>query len=106
MVHQPFAVPAMAFVVLALPLIAGLVPRNRIYGIRTQRTMADDATWYRVNRVGGWLLMGAGALYLGVAAAVPYSPAGGGDFSVWLLHLAAFLGPLLATGLILRARQR
>jgi uncharacterized membrane protein len=87
---QPFAVPALIFFILAIPLAIGLIPRNRLYGFRTKRTLADNAVWYRVNRLAGITIMIASAIYGLIASAHPYDR----DFSVWLLHLAAFAGPL------------
>jgi ABC-type Fe3+-siderophore transport system permease subunit len=91
MVTQPFAIPALAFFILSIPLAIGFVPRNRLYGFRTRRTLADDAAWYPVNRFAGFGIMIASAIYGLVATARPYDR----DFSVWLLHLAAFAGPLM-----------
>jgi hypothetical protein len=76
----------------------GLIPRNRLYGFRTKRTLADDATWVRINRFAGFGIMIASAMYGAVAAGRPYDR----DFSVWLMHLAAFAIPL-AAALILTA---
>jgi uncharacterized membrane protein len=91
MFTQPFAIPAFAFLILSIPLALGMIPRNRLYGFRTRRTLADDAVWYRVNRVAGFGIMIASAFYCAIAMARPYDR----DFSVWLLHLAAFAGPLV-----------
>jgi uncharacterized membrane protein len=91
MFTQPFAIPAFAFFVLSIPLALGLIPRNRLYGFRTRRTLADEAAWYRVNRFAGFAIMIASAIYLLVATGHPYDR----DFSVWLLHLGAFAGPLV-----------
>jgi uncharacterized membrane protein len=90
MVTQPFAIPALILFVVAVPLAIGVIPRNRLYGFRTRRTLADDAVWYAVNRFAGFGIMIASAIYGAVALARPYDR----DFSVWQLHLAAFAGPL------------
>jgi len=90
MFTQPFAIPAFAFFILSIPLAIGVIPPNRLYGFRTRRTLADDAAWYRVNRLAGFGIMIASAIYAAVARAHPYDR----DFSVWLLHLAAFAIPL------------
>jgi uncharacterized membrane protein len=91
MFTQPFAIPALILLIVAVPLVLGVIPRNRLYGFRTRRTLADDALWYRVNRFAGIGIMIASAIYGAVAMARPYDR----DFSVWLLHLAAFAIPLL-----------
>jgi len=90
MFTQPFAIPAFAFFILSIPLAIGAIPPNRLYGFRTRRTLANDAAWYRVNRLAGFGIMIASAIYGLVASARPYNR----DFSVWLIHLAAFAGPL------------
>ena len=90
MFTQPFAIPAIALFIVSIPLALGMIPRNRLYGFRTRRTLADDDTWIRVNRFAGLAIMIASAIYGLVANARPYDR----DFSVWLLHLAAFAIPL------------
>jgi len=47
---------------LAIPMALGRVPRNRWYGYRTPRTLADDRTWDVVNRVSGKGLVVGGIL--------------------------------------------
>ena len=73
MTTQPFAVPAL----LAVPLVLGVVPRNRLYGVRTARSLSDDGVWYPANRVAGAAIMIASSVYapvvLGLVAALWYS---------------------------------
>ena len=59
--------PGALFVALGLPLAAGKIPPNRLYGFRTAATRADPTVWYAVNRatgidlvVGGLVLLVAG----------------------------------------------
>jgi len=40
-----------------LPLALRQVPRNRLYGVRTRRTLADDRVWYETNAYGGRCLI-------------------------------------------------
>ena len=55
-----------------------------------------------MNRVGGWCLLAASLCYLALSAvALPSDPTG--DVASWLLHLAAFAGPL-ALGLLVTYR--
>ena len=61
---------------IAVPLALRKVPRNRIYGIRTRRTLADEAAWYETNAYGGRCLVAASAVTIVTvtvlhAAAVP-----------------------------------
>jgi len=92
MLKQPFALPSVILFVLCIPLAIGLIPRNRVYGFRTKRTLTDDATWFRVNRFAGVAIIIASAVYFTITFAKPYD----GDFRVWLVHLAAFAVPLAA----------
>ncbi len=95
MFNQPFIIPSLAFIVIAVPLIFKAVPRNGFYGFRTPSTMKDDETWYRANRVGGMLIMIASLLYLITAAVAPLGPADSSIDPVWWLHFVMFVGPLL-----------
>jgi SdpI/YfhL protein family len=104
MPEQPFAIPAVALFVLAVPLTLGLIPRNRYYGVRTPRTLSDDEAWYRSNRVAGAAVMVASVTYGAVAMARPYSRTASDSFTTWALHLAAFAVPL-AIGLIVAVRS-
>jgi hypothetical protein len=92
---QPFAIPALLLFLVAVPLVAGLIPRNRLYGFRTKKTLSDEGIWYRVNRLAGLAVMIASGVYGMVAAGWPYDRAATDNFSTWLLHLAAFAVPLV-----------
>ena len=101
MTRQPFFVGAVLIALVSVPLVLGLVPPNRFYGVRTRKTIAADRIWYPANRLGGWLLLASSALYALVSTVVPYQePAG--SLAVWLLHLGAFVGPLLISLLWIR----
>jgi hypothetical protein len=71
-----------------VPLILQRVPPNRLYGIRTRRTLEDEALWYRVNRVGGWMLLVASLVSLALLIAIDRG-------SVALPEVVAFAGPIL-----------
>ena len=96
MLAQPFAIPAAIFFLLAIPLVLGLIPRNRFYGMRTPKTLSDDGVWYPVNRVAGVAIMIASGVYVPVAMNYPYDRAASDNFSTWAIHLFAFLLPLVA----------
>jgi len=102
MLHQPFFIPAVLILLIAIPLILGLIPRNWGYGIRTTKTLSDDRIWYRANRYGGWAFLLSSIFYLIVAVVVPNSTSGSDDIRVWFLHLCAFLSPLLLSILLIR----
>lgn len=102
MLGQPFAVPAILILVFSIPLILGLIPRNRLYGIRTAKTVADESCWYRANRFGGWALFLSSILYMAVTAIVPTPPPPNDSLMVWLLHLGAFIGPLIVSFVLIQ----
>lgn len=104
MTSQPFFIPAVIFIVLSVPLVLGLMPPNRFFGVRTRRTLALPKVWYRANRVAGWAVMAASAIYLEVARTYPYVATAPNNFQVFLVHLAAWVGPLVVA-LVLAAHS-
>ena len=96
MTEQPFFLPALLIGIASILLILGLVPRNRMYGFRTSKTLSDDGVWYRSNRFGGWAVILSCAVYLTVAYICGLT-AKGGNFSLWLSHVGAFALPLIAS---------
>ena len=94
MTAQPFTIPAVLILILSIPLALGIVPKNRLYGFRTRKTLSDDRIWYAANRFGGRALIAASLLYLVFSALLPYDKNLQDDFSVWVAHLAAFALPL------------
>ncbi len=97
--EHPFLVPSIIFFIFSIPLILGLVPPNRGYGIRTPKTLSEPNLWYRANRFGGWALLVSSLVYM-VMSLVSLSAEK--DFTVWLAHLAAFAIPLLVSLLLIR----
>ena len=92
MLRQPFAIPAVVIFISSIPMAVGMVPRNRLYGFRTKKTLADEPTWFRVNRFAGVGIMIASVMYFTITIGKPFD----GDFRIWLVHLAAFVIPLAA----------
>lgn len=103
---QPFAIPAALFFALSIPLVLGVIPRNRFYGVRTRHTLSDDAVWYSVNRFGGAALMLASVVYAVIAVRLPWHPAADGDFGRWLIHLLAWVLPLAVASIVTIAYAR
>jgi uncharacterized membrane protein len=66
--------PPILIMVVAVPLILEWVPRNRLYGFRTPRTLESDAVWYPANKVAGILLTVAGVIWLLLASFLPAWP--------------------------------
>ncbi|MHB8405251.1 MAG: SdpI family protein [Gammaproteobacteria bacterium] len=91
---QPFAIPAIFLFLAAVPLVMGLVPRNRFYGFRTRKALADERIWYSINRFAGVAIILASLVYAAVAIMWPYSQSASDNFDIWLIHLAGFVLPL------------
>ena len=53
----------------AIPLAAGWVPPNFVYGFRTPRTMASPEAWYAANQLMGYFML------VGQAAAIVFKGA-------------------------------
>jgi uncharacterized membrane protein len=46
-------------ITVAIPMVIGVVPPNRLYGFRTRKTLSSPEIWYRANRVSGWFMIAA-----------------------------------------------
>jgi uncharacterized membrane protein len=97
--NPPFLIPAIIIPIISVPLVAGWIPRNRFYGVRTRKTLSDERTWYSVNRFGGWLFILSSLIYLGIAAFAPYS-ADSASLK-WWVHILGFLLPLAVSIVII-----
>ncbi|MCB9134175.1 MAG: SdpI family protein [Anaerolineales bacterium] len=106
MLSQPFTIPALLFLLFALPLILGLVPPNKFYGIRDRRSLDHRDVWYRTNRVGGSALVLSSLIYLLIAAVFPSNMNGQTDFGRWLIHIIVFIGALFVSLGIIRKETR
>lgn len=65
----PFGLLVIGLVMIAVsvPLIAGIVPMNRWYGVRTRKAFVSEENWYELNTYGGKLLVAFGAFLVVVA---------------------------------------
>jgi uncharacterized membrane protein len=95
----PFLIPSIILLIISIPLVIGWIPRNRFYGVRTCKTLSDDRIWYAANRLGGWLFIASGLIYLGIAFTVPYST--DSTSLNWWAHIAGLLLPLAISILII-----
>ena len=87
----PFGIPALLIIAFCVPLIFGLVPRNRAYGIRTCKTLSDDRIWYPANRFGAVALVLGAVVYLKLALSHG-NPLGPSQDVHW--QVQALVGPL------------
>lgn len=62
-------------IIVSIPMVLNMVPKNNLYGYRTQRTMSgSDAEWYTANHLCGLALLVAEIITLLVFAIVPHFP--------------------------------
>ena len=106
MINQPFAIPALLLFIVSVPLVLGLIPRNRFYGVRTRKTLSEDRIWYAVNRLAAAVLMVGSVVYGLVALLVPYDRLVSDNFVKWGIHLAAFVVPIVIALTLTRAYAR
>ena len=94
-----FLIPLAIVAVAAIPLILQVVPPNRLYGVRTRRTLANREVWFRVNRFAGWAMLVATAVSTCVFIAFP-DLASGGSFAGLLVFVVPLVIALLAIQLV------
>ena len=85
----------------AVPLILKLVPPNRVYGLRTQRTLKNRDLWFQANRFAGWALFVAAAMSASVFVALPELASGRS-----IIGLFVFVVPLLVAVVVSLAYLR
>ena len=61
----------LTFIALSLPMILKKVPRNPMYGFRTEYTMSSDEVWYRANKISGIAVLVAGVVWLILGFVLP-----------------------------------
>lgn len=81
-----FLLTGAVFVATGLPLLLGRVRPNLWYGCRTERTLSDEALWYRANRTLGRGLVLVGALGSLFATAI-YFLFSGTASDAWVIAL-------------------
>ena len=96
-----FLVPCGIIAVASLPLILGLVPPNRMYGVRTRETLVDRELWLRSNRFAGWAFLIAAGASTAMYGLAPEHASGRS-----LVGLAMLIGPLLGAMLVTRLYVR
>jgi len=72
---------------LALPQILGMVPRNNIYGLRTPRTLSSDSVWYPANKTAGMFMALAAVVWLISAYLAPQFTTSAESARAWTLGI-------------------
>src|SRR5687767_95634 len=80
-----FFVPTL-LIILSIPMIFEMIPRNGFYGFRTPYTLSSDQVWYRANRISGLALLAAGLFWLalGIVLAIADASATSRSASHWV----------------------
>ncbi|HET7729122.1 MAG TPA: SdpI family protein [Usitatibacter sp.] len=86
----------------AVPLMLRLIPRNPIYGLPTERALANDETWFRVNAFAGRAVLVA----MAIAALLIMVYNGTLLRSGWMQLLVLVLAAAIAVGVSLVYDQR
>ncbi len=91
----------------SVPLILGRVRPNRIYGVRTRKTLGDEKIWYQANAYGGRLFFVTGLVQLVAVVALFCVPRLRGDLVSYSLACEAVIlgGILVACVLVIRRIQ-
>lgn len=99
-----FASETVVTMALAVPLMRGWVKPNRIYGLRTPRTLGDEGLWYRSNHYGGRLMFRIGLVQLIAVVALFGVPGLRDNFVAYNLSCGAVIlgGILLGCVLMIR----
>ena len=103
---NPFFVPAVLIVV-AIPMVLGIVPRNGLYGFRTGYTMSSDGVWRDANKIGGIAILVAGLFWLSLVFVLPATMASQAEAFAAALSLgriALVLSVVIAFILVYRKR--
>ena len=82
-------------IVLSIPMVMGVVPPNRYYGLRVGKTYASPELWYAGNRIGGTYILIGGIIALLLGLILSRQEASGG--LTWLAVLAPILIAVFAS---------
>lgn len=79
------------------------VQRNSVLGLRTKWSMADDVCWQKSQRMGGFLMVGAGVLGVALASLLPADWAA---YAVGAVLLVMIIAAVAGTYLIWKQQQK
>ena len=89
---------------LGIPLWVAMVKPNRFYGVRTARTLGDEAVWYAANRATGRDLVYLGGAALLLSVLLPELGLAGAAYAAVMAVVLAGGGVLVAAIALARAR--
>jgi uncharacterized membrane protein len=67
-ITSEFLVVGAMFVLISIPLWLGKIPPNRLYGVRIRKAFESTELWYKVNALGGGIMILYGAIMVFVGA--------------------------------------
>jgi uncharacterized membrane protein len=59
-----FLIAGAIFILVSIPLWLGKIPPNRLYGIRIPKAFESTELWYKVNALGGGIMILYGVIML------------------------------------------
>ena len=63
---SPLIIAHMVLIIFSIPLAFGLVRRNKFYGFRLSKTLANDEIWERANTLAGRVMTSTSVIGIGV----------------------------------------
>ena len=90
---------------LGMPLWVAMVGPNRLYGVHTAATLADESLWYAVNRATGRDIVAAGTVSLALAVLLPKMGLEGVAYALLMTGALASSGALVAVIALARIRH-
>jgi len=82
-----------------------MIPPNRLYGLRTQQTLADRELWFRANRFAGWALLLAAGASAAVFVAIPEYASGRSLMALGILVLPLVIAVAASFAYLRRAAR-
>jgi len=98
-------VPCAIVAAASIPLILKMIPPNRLYGLRTQQTLADRELWFRANRFAGWALLLAAGASAAVFVAIPEYASGRSLMGLGILVLPLVIAVAASFAYLRRAAR-
>jgi len=98
-------VPCAIVAAASIPLILKMIPPNRLYGLRTQQTLADRELWFRANRLAGWALLLAAGASAAVFVAIPEYASGRSLMGLGILVLPLVIAVAASFAYLRRAAR-
>lgn len=88
------------FIGMAIPLLNEMVEPNDFFGLRIPESQKSPEDWYRINKIGAWALMAAGAFMMIATSFLYFLGKGLTKNKYTIIFLVLFLASIfLASGI-------